>query len=513
MIKIAIIDDEPLVRMGMKSIIEWEQYGYLIIGEAGNGIQGLELIMETRPDVVLLDLMMPKMDGIEMMTNAREKGFKGRFIILTCVSEFEYLQKAIRLGVSRYILKNSVSPEEILETVNEITEEIQRKKICSADFPEGYEQGESFVLHEFMNLVFKGVVQDSEEIGKKLKVFGFPENRNYFLHIYTRKTDSNDPAGIMYKVASLGKNTIDEEESPGTCFINYENYLVILSTGLSAQSPIDISYRLKESAHQYFDLDLVGEFSKIDTTTWNINFVYRQLKEMLSQGFFGREQKTDVTDWISRTEYASYNKLETSINILHGMMLHSQTLTVEEAKKIYVGAVDYTMKLFQLTDEDLKGLQKQKNITLLEEVKRIASFEEMHQYVKEILKECYALAERKGYPGYDDSLVDEMIHFICDHCKEKISTKDVAEHIHFSVDYTCRYFKKKTQTNLTDYILRLKIYRSREELMNGMSLANIAEEYGFSSDGHYSRVFKKYEGITPGAFVRKNKSSKIYNIE
>lgn len=166
MIKIVIIDDEPLVRMGMKSMIEWQQYGYQIVGEAGNGVQGLKLIQEFDPDVVLVDLMMPQMDGIELITQAKEKGFKGKFIILTCVSEFEYLQKAIRLGVSRYILKSSVNPEEILETVNEITGEIQKKKICSEDFPEDYEQGEQFVLHEFINLIFKGVINNPEEIEK-----------------------------------------------------------------------------------------------------------------------------------------------------------------------------------------------------------------------------------------------------------------------------------------------------------------------------------------------------------
>ena len=104
---------------------------------------------------------------------------------------------------------------------------------------------------------------------------------------------------------------------------------------------------------------------------------------------------------------------------------------------------------------------------------------------------------------------DGMVKYIHSHCNSRISAKDVAEHVHFSVDYTCKYFKKKTQTNLTDYILKLKVYRSHKELMEGKSLAEIADTYGFSSDGHYVKVFKKYEGMTPGMFVKKNKNTDI----
>ena len=128
MIKVLIIDDEPLVRMGMNSIIAWEEHGHKIVGEAGNGVQGLEKIREYRPDLVLIDIMMPQMDGLTVIEESRKEGFAGKFIILSCVSEIEYLQKAIRLGVSSYVLKSSVNPQEILETVEEAAAEIKKEK-------------------------------------------------------------------------------------------------------------------------------------------------------------------------------------------------------------------------------------------------------------------------------------------------------------------------------------------------------------------------------------------------
>ncbi len=73
MIKVLIVDDEPLVRIGMNSIISWKDNGYLIVGEAGNGEQGLSLIEKLSPDLVLVDIMMPQMDGIEMIRTAKKK--------------------------------------------------------------------------------------------------------------------------------------------------------------------------------------------------------------------------------------------------------------------------------------------------------------------------------------------------------------------------------------------------------------------------------------------------------
>ena len=105
MTRVRIVDDEKYVRMGIKSETDWSLIGCEVVGEAANGIEGLEAAETLRPDLVISDIRMPKMDGIEMAEKIIEKSPKTKVIFLTAYNEFEYARQAIRIGVSDYLLK------------------------------------------------------------------------------------------------------------------------------------------------------------------------------------------------------------------------------------------------------------------------------------------------------------------------------------------------------------------------------------------------------------------------
>ena len=105
MTRVLIVDDEKYVRMGIKSETDWSLIGCEVVGEAANGIEGLEAAETLRPDLVISDIRMPKMDGIEMAEKIIEKSPKTKVIFLTAYNEFEYARQAIRIGVSDYLLK------------------------------------------------------------------------------------------------------------------------------------------------------------------------------------------------------------------------------------------------------------------------------------------------------------------------------------------------------------------------------------------------------------------------
>lgn len=509
MITVLIIDDEPLVRLGMKSIIAWEEHGCRIVGESGNGVQGLAKILKCRPDLVLVDIMMPQMDGIEVIKEARKGGFVGKFIILSCVSEIEYLQQAIRLGVSSYILKSSVTPQGILELVEEAARDIQKGRLLPDEFVNApYGNADHFAFNEFVNLILKNVIVDKADIAGKMGVFGYDEKKNLYLIVCSVNEGARGCGNILYRMAAIGESLLDEGYW-GSSFVNFEDYLVLLMSCYSIKEAKEAVFRLQASAKQYFDVSLTAAPGKIDTEDWNILERYRDaVREITASFFLPEEKEIRKGDLIPSTEFASYAKLSSALQMIRDMMLQSRAVSDMEAKKVYAGAVEYVILMFELTgkediSEELDGAD-----TVIACLNRLDSFEKVHRKTLQILERCYELAGRKGFTEYEDELTDDMIQYIHSHCTSKISTKDVAEHVHFSVDYTCKYFKKKTSTNLTDYILKLKIYRSRDDLMERKSMSQIAEKYGFSSDGHYLKVFKKYEGMTPGAYVKQNRESR-----
>ncbi len=128
--KVLIADDEPDVRLGLKTIIDWKSLGFDICGEAASGDECLEKIRNLRPDLVLLDIRMPKMHGLECAQNARAIGWRGKIIVLSGYSDFQYAQSAIRCGVESYLLK-PIDEDELTRTVRRIGEEIRDQHLQS----------------------------------------------------------------------------------------------------------------------------------------------------------------------------------------------------------------------------------------------------------------------------------------------------------------------------------------------------------------------------------------------
>lgn len=109
--KVAIIDDEPLVRLGLQSMLRWEDLGYEIVGEAANGRQGLDLIIEHNPDIVITDVKMPVLDGLEMMRLASQAGRHPKYIVLSGYDEFHLVKQAMKLGAEEYLIKLDLESE------------------------------------------------------------------------------------------------------------------------------------------------------------------------------------------------------------------------------------------------------------------------------------------------------------------------------------------------------------------------------------------------------------------
>lgn len=125
--KVMVIDDEEIVRMGLRNLVNWEEEGYYICEEGKDGREGLAKILEYWPDLVLVDIKMPGLSGLDLIKAAREKNFQGHFVILTGFSEFEFAKIAISYGVREYLLK-PIDEDELLGIMRSIRQELEQKE-------------------------------------------------------------------------------------------------------------------------------------------------------------------------------------------------------------------------------------------------------------------------------------------------------------------------------------------------------------------------------------------------
>lgn len=133
--KVVVVEDETMARKGIILTIDWSALGCVVVGEAANGEEGAALVARLAPDIVVTDVKMPRMDGVEMITKLRAEGCTAKFIILTAYSDFKYAQSALRLGVSDYLLK-PLKDGELEDVVRHIQgQEQNREAQAAADAP------------------------------------------------------------------------------------------------------------------------------------------------------------------------------------------------------------------------------------------------------------------------------------------------------------------------------------------------------------------------------------------
>ena len=128
MYSILIIDDEPIVKIALRSILPWEEHGFSICGTASNGLEAMPLIEKHQPDVIITDLKMPGMDGLELIRTLKEKNYPGEILVLTAIMKILILCGAhFLLGAADYLLKIKISPDTLLACLNKTTEKLQEK--------------------------------------------------------------------------------------------------------------------------------------------------------------------------------------------------------------------------------------------------------------------------------------------------------------------------------------------------------------------------------------------------
>ncbi|HIW32199.1 MAG TPA: response regulator [Candidatus Paenibacillus intestinavium] len=131
--KVIIVEDEIFVRESVKELINWGELGFQLVGEAGDGLQALELMEKEKPDVVITDIIMPKLNGLELLQESRKRAYKSKFVMLTCMGEFEYVRQAMEYGAANYILKLSMSVNDLRKILTTISRELAESNITKEE--------------------------------------------------------------------------------------------------------------------------------------------------------------------------------------------------------------------------------------------------------------------------------------------------------------------------------------------------------------------------------------------
>ena len=517
--KIMIVDDEAIVRIGMKTMVDWNVHGHTIVAEAGDGESAFELAKKHNPDIILVDIIMPKMSGLELIEKMQKEQLTVKFIILSCMDELEYLRKALSLGVSEYFLKNMVNPEKLIEVVNRVSDTICRERVFDLKTDIDISALNQYVvLNEFANQVIKNNIRDEDVIKRKIKSFGLGMSCD---NLYVMacsfipvdvKEDSNE--NYLHAITNICQGIIDSI-TEGYVFINYEDIITIILNNFSGKRDedffSDITFRMTESINQYFDGFLKIGISPALSLWSGLSSGYSEAVHALELSFYDKESLVFYSDALSVNEQAAKRAellLKDILNISNICSMESATEYIGELGKSIVSgknlSADQARHIYFRIYLHIHELALKEKIDAKDTGINAANdyiygcryFEDMHDYVMETAECIRELKEHKDMAEKLD-VICIIQKYIKENMDKKIKLSELSDLVHFNSDYLCRYFSKKTNQSLISYIKKVKMENARKLVEAGLSNSEIIDKIGYSSTSYFIKDFKAFTGVTP----------------
>ena len=528
MFTVLIVEDEMLVRLGLKNLMEWERFDMRVIADVANGQAAWEVYEKERPDIIITDLKMPVMDGMELISKIREKDKATRIIILSCVGEFEMAQKAMSMGVSDYILKLSMTEEDIGRVLGKIQQELSLKGSGSKN-GEDFDAGHISVLKEgtLKDFLFYNILS-AEQFADKAAKYGLrlrPRHMVLCMMEIDRyeglKARFKDEDGKLIKLSIL--NVLDEildKWNRGDIFFdNHRHYVLIFSFhDLSSEQAIrqetfSILNNIKSFFEKYFDNSVTFGISGIKSGFDALEAMYREALAALNKKYFkgtgsllypGEEdfkpviaEKTgslrnlqEISGLLGESGFHEYQK---SIDVF----LKGTPETAGQFKEFFYRLMEWILYAIHSRESFLSGhiqpylLNMQEGDTLEADVACFGLFVE-------------GLQENAGEHKSYSMEITEALRFIRDNYAGELSLKEVADRISLSPGYLSSLFKKELKVNFIEYLNEYRIEKAKV-LLTGTYLKSyeISEKVGFSDSTYFSKVFKKITGMGTDEFRKK----------
>lgn len=482
MMKVVLIDDEPLHLIGMRSIIPWEAHGYAVVGEARTGKEGVEVIERERPDIVVVDILMPLMNGLEMIEELKAHGRSARFIVLSCMNDTEYYRRAIQLGVSEYLQKDLITPELLLEAVNRVAEEVRRERVLEGNEGASAVANEGLVRTEFMNLVLSGVIQDAGAIVDRLRGCGIDlEAGVRAASLGIRAQGEMAEELLEYSIIGI----CSQIWGKGAFFFRVHGGQIAAILQDRAEIPLERMFsRMRMTAEQCLDCTLTMGVSEVTRDPLGIPAAYQLAAAAEETGYFSGAGRLYMPSSVRRYDEAAYQDIK-----------HRITHCVDETppglltERILASGTDRAHAVQLMTAYLYRCSSPYRDFDVqpwIEAVERANSLAEAGDCAGRMLE---AMSSGGGMAG-------EIRDYVQRNIRGRVSLEDIAENVHMSASYVSRLFKRETGENLSDYIRREKIEEAKRCLRTH-GVGDVAAMLGYNSTGHFISIFREQTGMTP----------------
>lgn len=526
MMNVIVVDDELLMRIGLKSMINWEEHGFQIIGEAANGKEALEMARLHPPDLIITDIKMPVMDGLALIREASSFLDNCQYVILSCLDEFQFAKEALRLGAVDYLIKSDMKPQQLLDVLG-----IVRKKIEQSVFQGGagvlkqeYKESLGFLKEKLFKELFSGFCQEEEAIRRsealrislvqgpmalvKLRVRHFEDIRQKYIE--------QDEKLLRYSITNIMEEIIPRRWNKEIVALTSADYVFVINIPeLENEFPREeldkllkkISAAMKDFLNITLDFGVSGCASSFS----GLRKAYQEADIALKSLFF--EEKRDIFFFepeqnrlhdrheayhLSREEERAFrDRVENDGKDCDGYLrqlkerLRQESVSEQDIRKVYIHLLSQIGSCFPSTPN-----RWNEGRTPYEQLLIAESLDELHELISRFLEECleYNRSQDAGMQSY----AEQACAMIRERFNEDISLQSIAEQINVNPSYLSRVFKRETGVNFVNYLTRVRMEKAKFYLRSKCyKVYEVAEKVGYPNTAYFSKLFKKVNGITP----------------
>lgn len=527
--KVLIADDELKICQLIKFLVDWDLLEMEVVGMAQNGLEALEKTRSLRPDIIIADIRMPGMGGLELIEEVKKIDDNIEYIVISGYRDFEYAHKAINLGVTNYLLK-PIDKKELFESLlkikeryaNKTTQQTKDEKLKSFEIIDRNRKRKQFIE----NIVEKRNIDDSSlslsEINEMYK-YSFDDLNYQIIMIKIdgmKKKQKESIHFIKEKIVEVLSSLLSDcnewefyfKESYCNILINYDEN--VFSERKTTRKTLD---SLLTQRDLFKDIQitigvgsLLESISKINTSVKTARLAIAQrLVCGTNQVIYGDDINFDTEifkNFLQQFDKEFYRALEMQdilevkkvIENLRESVLSKEDITgyeIIQLSKQVVNSYIFSLKLYVPTTIS-DGLFE----TFILEVEECATVDEVFDYLSKIIIENFELALLEKLK-MDIKPIRQAKDYINKHYAEAISLEILSDEVGFSTAYFSTMFKNEVGLNFSEYLLNVRMEKAKEFLKETkFSVSEVCQKVGYSDIKYFTKKFIQYTNLKPNEY-------------
>lgn len=532
MYKMLIVDDNPHEWKGISEKIDWISTGIEIVGGCSNGKKALELIDELKPNIILTDIAMPVMDGIEMAKQLRISHPHIKIVFMSCHYEFDYAKSAIDLDIYGYVLKPFVAAE-LLSAIRKVIKIMDTESTVQQEKAQMIKQLERLtplLQEQFLRELVFGLSHGEDDISEKLLFLNMGPVKDLTLRVlYLEVMDYEtvisgmkvvDKYLISYSITRMLESLSSQNLRTYPLQISSGGFAVLLvHSGYDNSTDtlfIEQLVELKDLIEKTLNIRIAIGVSKTASSFQDAALLYQQSVNSIKARVYSDENRINLYEEIEKIQSIIF---EETVNLQELFKEVKDIITLDNADTIkafidkyltcniasqsesYVKSFSFAVvnhlhiALLQM-DESLDAVFNG-SIAVWSKLSRFDSIKDIRQWIYNILLMTREYLCSKSAAGHGQ-IIKKIKDIIHEKYNENLTLTYIANAINFSPCHASNTFKSVTGKTIFDYVMEYRMERAKELLKDPYSkIYLVSEQVGYTNKSHFSMQFKKYTGLTP----------------